>query len=177
MWKKLSSRIIHKNPWYNLREDDVLRPDGKEGKYYYVDGVSSIAVIAEDKDGEIYLVGQTRYPIGIEYSWEIITGGLKSGADFLEAAKRELREEAGLLAEEWIDLGYFNSSNGYSSDKTNIYLAKRLKVVETEHDPSEDITVKKESLDDIIKMIEQNKITCGMTIASIYKYLIYKNKL
>lgn len=36
-WKKIKSKVIHKNPWYQLREDDVLRPDGKKGKYYYVD--------------------------------------------------------------------------------------------------------------------------------------------
>lgn len=97
-WKKLDSKIVHKNPWYQVREDEVIMPDGNEGKYYLVDNLNSVAVIAEDKDRKIYLVGQTRYPVGNIYSWEIVTGGMKKGKFSLAAAKQELEEEVGLVA-------------------------------------------------------------------------------
>ncbi len=173
-WKKLGSKIIHKNPWWILREDDVICPNGNKGKYYVVD-MNSVAVIAEDKDGGIYLVGQTRYPIGNIYSWEVIAGGIKSGASSLVAAKQELKEEAGLLAKKWINLGYFYPGSGYSSERTTLYLAKGLKKTEQSLDSTEDITIRKEKIDKIVKMIKSNEITCGMTIAAIYKYLLYKN--
>ena len=173
-WKKINSKIIHKNPWFTLQEDDVIRPDGDRGKYYLINA-KSIAIIAEDKDGEIYLVGQTRYAIGNVYSWEVVMGGFKSGTPALREAKRELKEEAGLLAKKWIGLGYFYPVNGYSSEKTILYLAKDLKKTEQFLDPTEDIITRKEKIDKIVKMIKSNEISCGMTIAAIYKYLLYKD--
>ncbi len=175
-WKKINSKIIHKNPWYQLREDDVIRPDGKEGKYFVVDGLNSVAVIAQDKDDKIYLVGQNRYPVGNIYSWEIITGGLKQGSNPLKKAKEELQEETGLLARKWTKLGYINPINGYSSETNYIYLAKNLIVTKSNQEPTENITVKKESLDVILKAIKENRITCGITIVAINKFLLYTNK-
>jgi len=176
-WKKIKSKIIHKNPWYSLREDDVVRPDGNEGKYYYVDGLNSVAIIAEDDDKKIFLVGQSRYPLDNYYSWEIITGGFKKGNNPLETAKRELKEETGLIAQEWIELGYYHPVTGYASEKTFIYLAKNLTQGKQELDPTEDITVKKESLENIIEMIKKNEIVDGLAIVAIYKYVLYINSL
>lgn len=176
-WQKLSSKIIHKNPWYYLREDKVIRPDGKKGEYYYVDGLSPVAVIAEDDDSKIYLVGQTRYPIGNIYSWEIITGGTEEELSPIETAKQELQEEAGLIADEWTELGYFYTANGYSSERCHVYLARELNQTQSSPEPTEDITIRKENLEKIIKMINNNEITCAMTIAAIYKYLLYKERL
>lgn len=174
-WKTLGSKIIHKNPWFTLREDDVIRPDGNKGKYYVIDS-NSAAIIAEDKDGKIYLVGQTRYAIGNVYSWEIVMGGHKSGASALAAAKRELKEETGLLAKKWINLGYVYPFNGFSSEKIVLYVAKDLKKTEQLLGPTEDITIRKEGVSRIVKMIRNNEITCGTTTAAIYKYLLYKEK-
>lgn len=173
-WRKLNSKIIHKNPWYYLREDDVIRPDGERGKYFYVDGINSVAVIAEDRDKKIYLVGQTRYPLGNYFSWEIITGGIVPKDSALKNAKRELKEEAGIMAKTWVNLGYCYPINGYSSEKCHIFLAKNLVKTNTNHEGTEDIKIKKESLKNILNMIKLNEITCGITVFSIYKYLLFK---
>lgn len=97
-WKKIKSKIVHKNSWFSIYKDDVINPNGKPGKYYYSHGHDAIAVIAEDKNNNLYLVGQTRYPIGNQYSWEVIGGGIEKGETLLAAAKRELKEETGLEA-------------------------------------------------------------------------------
>lgn len=106
------------------------------------------------------------------YSWEVITGGFKSKSDPLDVAKRELKEEAGLIADEWIDLGYYYPVNGYASEKTSIYLARKLRKTKRAPDPTEDISVKKETVERIIEMIRNNEITCGLTIVAIYKYIL-----
>ncbi|MFA6533755.1 MAG: NUDIX hydrolase [Patescibacteria group bacterium] len=175
-WQKISSKIIHQNPWYRLREDDVIRPNGTEGKYFLVDGINSVAVIAEDSDERLYLVGQSRYPIGNLYSWEIITGGVKQGLDPLVIAKQELEEEAGVVAGKWTDLGYVYPINGYASERCSCFLAQKLTITQAQHEDTEDISIRKENLDKIIEMIRNNKITCGISIATVYKYLLYKNK-
>lgn len=176
-WVRTKSKLVHKNRWFSLREDDVIRPDGAKGKYFYIDDVNSVSIIAEDSDKKIYLVGQTRYPIGNFYSWEIPTGGCKKGLSALAEAKRELKEETGLEARKWIKLGYFHPANGYSGEMTTIFFAAGLTLGKQNLDPTEDIYVKKESLKNILKKIKENKITDGLTINSILKYLIYKRKI
>lgn len=176
-WKKLKSKIVHKNPWYSIREDDVILPNGKKGKYFVLSDVNSVAIIAEDKDKKIYLVGQSRYPTGNNYSWEIITGGYRGKEKPLDAAKRELKEEAGIKANKWTSLGYCYPINGYSPEKTSIYLAQNLIKTNANYDESEDITVTRKSLKEILKMIKNNKIACGLTVFAITKYLIYKDKI
>lgn len=173
-WKKLKSKVIHQNPWYKVREDDVIRPNGSKGKYFVVEDNNCIAVIAEDKDKNIYLVGQTRYPIGNIYSWEIITGGISKNSTSLASAKRELQEEAGVTAKKWTSLGYFYTCNGLVSDKCHIFLARDLINSKQKLDESEDITVKKIPFEKLLHLIKSNKITDGLTIVAIFKYLSFK---
>lgn len=176
-WKKIGGKIIHKNPWYRVREDDVIRPNGSKGKYFVVENNNSIAVIAEDKDKNIYLVGQTRYPIGNIYSWEIITGGIDKNSTPLASAKRELREEAGITAKRWTNLGHFYTSNGLLSDKCYIFLAQDLTNSKQKLDESEDISVKIISLKKLLLLIKSNKITDGLTVVAIFRYLLRNNNI
>jgi len=178
LWQKLKSKVVHKNSFFKIRVDDVIAPNGFKTKYFYVDKTGkSVSIIAEDKNGKIYLVGQTKYPAGNIYSWEIVAGGGEGKESALQSAKRELREETGLIAKKWISLGYYYPSGGTSSQTTYIYLAKDLKIAPAQPDSTELIAIRKETLKNIIKMIKSNKITDGYTIIAIYKYLLYKNKI
>ena len=174
-WKKIDSKIVHQNPWYSVREDDVILPNGKEGKYYVVE-TSSAMIVVEDDDGKIYLVGQMRYAIGNVMSWEIIGGGVKKGESPLEVAKKELKEETGITADEWTSLGYYHPLNGFCEEKAELFLARKLSHGEQSLDETEEIIYKKFTLDEVESMIKNNEISCGMTIAGIYKYLLLRNK-
>src|SRR5687767_10265505 len=100
-WKKLSAEIKYENPWIKVEEHQVLNPAGNPGIYGKVHFKNlAIGVIPIDENGNTWIVGQYRYPLD-EYSWEIIEGGGKLGVDPLVSAKRELLEEAGIIAEEW----------------------------------------------------------------------------
>lgn len=176
-WKRLKSKIVHKNPYFILREDDVLRPSKNQGKYYYVDNINSVTIVAEDYDKKLYLIGISRYPVGNIYSWELVTGGFKPGLNPLQEAKRELGEEIGIIAKKWIKLGVCFPLKGYSSEANHIYLAMDFKYAEPDREETEDITVKKKSLDEILTMIKKDEIDDGMTIYALAKYLIHKNKI
>lgn len=174
-WKKIKSRIVHENQWYRVREDDVIRPNGSKGKYFVIDDEGSVAVIAEDGDEKIYLVGQARYPINNIYSWGVITGEIKKGSSALESAKRELEEEAGITANKWKSLGYFYPDCGRSTDKCYVFLAKELSLKKQNTDDTEDIRVKKSSLTDLLHEIEINNIIDSHAISAIFKYLLFKD--
>src|SRR5262249_18280017 len=97
-WTTLSSRPIYENPWIRLREDQVLRPDGKRGIYGVVHFKNhAVGVLPVDEQGRVWLVGQHRYPLDA-YSWEIPEGGCPESETPEATALRELREETGLDA-------------------------------------------------------------------------------
>ena len=109
-WKTLESKDIYDNPWISVREDKVINPSGGDGIYGVVHFKNlAIGIVPIDKDGYTYLVGQYRYSLE-EYSWEIPMGGGPLDIDKLESAKRELKEETGLVAHKWTEImkHYFN---------------------------------------------------------------------
>lgn len=174
-WKTVNSRVIHRNPWYHLRHDKVLRPDGSPGDYFYISGTDSALVVAVDRSGRILLVGQNRYPIGNKYSWEIAAGGVPQGQKPLEVARRELQEEGGLAAKKWTSLGSFFPYNGVSADKSYCFLAEDLSLVEGQPEATENITRRWFSPSQIITMIKRGAITDGMSLAALHLYFL-KNR-
>src|SRR5689334_3670051 len=92
-WKTLRSRPVYENAWIKVREDEVVRPDGKPGIYGVISPQGyAIGVVPLHEDGTVTLVGQFRYPMN-EYSWEIPEGACPFDEAPVDAARRELREE------------------------------------------------------------------------------------
>ena len=97
-WTTLSRRPVYDNPWIAVREDQVLRPDGQPGIYGVVHFKNqAVGVLPVDEQGRIWLVGQYRYPLD-----RVLLGDPRGGRPRdetpEEAARRELREETGLVA-------------------------------------------------------------------------------
>ena len=129
-WRTVSSRSVYANAWMRVREDQVVRPDGKPGVYGVMEPTRvATGVVALTDDLRVWLVGQFRYPTG-NYSWELIEGGADAHEDPLTGARRELREEAGLDATHWQLLGgEVHLSNCITSERAFIYLARGLRHV------------------------------------------------
>ena len=124
-WRTLDTRVVYANSWITVREDSVIRPDGQPGIYGIVEIPPSVGILALDDRDEIALVSQWRYTLG-KMSLEIPTGGSEAGESILEAAGRELAEEAGVTAASWIPLGSIDNSNGVTTDVSHIFLARGL---------------------------------------------------
>ena len=100
-WTTLSRRMIYENRWISVEEYQVLNPSGGQGIYGKVHFQNkAIGIIPIDVQGNTWLVGQWRYPLG-EWSWEIPEGGGSMSDDPVISAKRELKEETGLTAGKW----------------------------------------------------------------------------
>ncbi|GAA4786116.1 NUDIX hydrolase [Microbacterium gilvum] len=86
----------------------------------------AVAVVALDDEGRVLLIQQYRHPIG-ERDWEIPAGLLDvAGEDPVDAARRELAEEADIRAAQWDDLGAVHLSPGSSSELIRLFLARDL---------------------------------------------------
>ena len=96
--RQLSSRVVYRNPWMTVREDEIERNNGTRGIYGVVEKHDSAIVIAVDGD-EVYLVEQFRYPVGMT-TLEFPQGSLeRDDVDPAEIAREELQAETGLVAE------------------------------------------------------------------------------
>lgn len=167
-WQKISTRNIYENPWIKVEEDQIINPAGKAGIYGKVLFKNkAIGVLAIDNEGFIYLVGQFRYPLN-EYSWEIPEGGCPIGEENpIEAAKRELKEETGLIAEKWSLLNRIHTSNSVTDEEGFIFLAENLSQHSAEPEETEDLKVKKVLLSDALQMVLKSEITDSISMAAI----------
>lgn len=168
-WKVLSDKKVYENPWIKLTEFDVINPSGGKGIYGKVHFKSvATGALPLDEDLNTYLVGQYRFTVD-QYSWEIPEGGGAFGVDPVESAKRELLEETGLVAEEWIKVVEMHLSNSVTDEYAVIYLARKLSQHLANPDETEQLQVKKLPFEEAYQMVERGEITDAMSVAAILK--------
>jgi len=178
-WKILDQKMVYENPWISLTEFRVLNHSGGEGIYGKVHFKNTaIGIIPLDSEFHVYLVGQYRFPLD-QYSWEIPEGGGAAGEDPLSAAKRELLEETGLVAKEWVSLFNMHLSNSVSDELAIIYLARELELHKAMPEETESLTVKRIPFEEAVDMLGSGLITDSMSVAAIQQVqlLLLQGKL
>jgi len=135
----VSSRTVYSGAVVSLRVDEVSTATGSVAREV-VQHPGAVVMVALDDLDRVILVRQYRHAVGRELL-EFPAGGLEPGEDPLEAARRELREEAGLVAEEWVPLGSFFSSPGFLHEELHAFLARKLTSTSRDLDDGEDIEV------------------------------------
>lgn len=166
-WQTRGSREIYVNPWIRVREDHVIRADGKDGIYGVVEFQNyALGIVPVFDNGDTLLVGQWRYPLGL-YSWEIPEGGGPLSVPLLESAQRELAEETGLSASSWTDLGLFHLSNSVTNEAGQIFLAQNLTIGDAEPEGDEVLAVRRLPLTEAYAMALDGRITDGVSIIGL----------
>ena len=168
-WKTLMSKVIYKNPWMEVTEDKVIRPDGQKTIYgYYKLLKRFIYVVAIDKDNNTYIIQQHRYPLGLD-TWEFPAGQIEVDETPEITARKELLEETGLEAGMIKKLGSVYADTGISSGDGDIFLAKDIKKVTNELDAADGIAeAKKIPLTSVHDMIVNGEIKCPHSISAFY---------
>ena len=173
-WKTLEAKEIYNNPWIKVVENKVINPSGGDGIYGVVHYKNTaIAIIPIDQEGNTYLIGQYRYTMN-SFEWEIPMGGGIKSDDPLEAAKRELLEETGIVAKQWTNILETQVSNSVSDEVSITYLAQHLEFLDAIPEETEELYVKKLPIKDAVKMALNGEIRDVISIASLLKlsYLI-----
>lgn len=163
-WKRLSSRTAYKNPWYRIREDKVIRPDGKEGVYGVLETSHAVYLVPVDEHGKLLLIRQYRYPTE-RWSLEFPAGGM-DGQDPLVAAKRELGEEMGLTADSWQKVTSLQSLNGISNEIMHVFVAKGLRPTTNKRAEEGIVETKKVTPSEFEAMISSGEMSCAQSIAA-----------
>jgi len=172
----LGTREIYRNRWLRLREDKILRSNGKEGIYSVVDK-DDCAIILPIEDGRVWLVEQFRYTIQ-ERALELPQGGWEREIDDPEElARGELKEETGLHAEQMIYLGFLWVAYGFALQKQHVFLATGLTMKERDPDDEEhDLIIHSRSLEEFERMMLDGSIRDMSTLAAWGLYLSWKRQ-
>lgn len=171
--KTLTSDVVYDGKIITVYNDKVEISTGKSSYREVVEhsgGVVILAVHKKDNIEKILMVKQFRYPLK-QALLEFPAGKLEKNEDPFEAAKRELTEETGYIAQNWEDLGYIYTSPGYSNEKLYLYKATNLEYVGDCPDEGEILIEYEFSTDEIKKMIQNGDITDAKTICAFMKGL------
>ena len=157
------------NDWFRIDEHDVIRPDGAKG-YYGVIRVRRLAVgvLPIDAGGCVHLVGQWRFPLA-RYSWEMPEGGAEPGEDARACAERELAEETGLRAREWVQVLEMDLSNSLTDEQAVIFIATDLSPGESDPDPTEVLKRRQARFLDVLERVADGRIRDTMTVAAMLR--------
>lgn len=168
-WQTTGSELIYDNPWIRVREDKVINPSGGDGIYGVVHFKNyAIGIVPLDSKGYTWLVGQYRYPLE-EYSWEIPMGGAAHNTSALEGGKRELKEETGISAKNWTELMKIHTSNSVTDEVGYVFVATELTIGTWEPEDTEQLIVRRVPFSVAHKMVLENSITDGISIAAILR--------
>jgi 8-oxo-dGTP pyrophosphatase MutT (NUDIX family) len=167
-WTTLSKENKYDNRWIRVDEHQVINPAGGRGIYGVIHFKNkAIGIVPLDHEGNTWLVGQYRYTLNA-FSWEIPEGGGPMDQDILESAKRELREETGLLAKKWSLLAPVHTSNSVTDEAGGIFLAEDLEQGENDLEETEaDLKIWKLPLKDAVNMVLNGEITDSISMVGL----------
>ncbi|MBQ8474943.1 MAG: NUDIX hydrolase [Clostridia bacterium] len=167
--KQYESELVFDGKVVHLYKDIVELPDGSHSLREYVKHLGAVCVIPITDEGEVILERQYRYAVG-RVLVESPAGKLDyAGEDFLEAAKRELREETGAVAGKMIDMGDYFGSPAIMGEHIRMFMAKDLTFGETELDEGEFLEVFRVPLKEAVDMVLRGEITDGKTQVAILR--------
>lgn len=151
---------------------DVAEVNGKEAWREVVHHPGASAVVAIDEDNRIIMEKQFRYALN-DYLLEIPAGKLDKGEDPLVCAKRELEEETGIIASEWISLGTIATSPGFCNEVIHLFVAKGLSKGEIHWDEDEYVEVERYTFDELLQRIQEEKIKDSKTLSALLLAMPY----
>lgn len=169
----ISSETIAGGGMLTVKRDQVRLPNGHKSQREYVLHPGAVVIVPLLPNGKVIMERQFRYPLQQTFI-EFPAGKIDPGEDILVTGQRELLEETGYSAAQWIKLGHQHPCIGYSNEVIHIYLASQLSAGQHQRDVDEALEVFELDFDECLAMVKRGEITDGKTIVALFfaeKYL------
>lgn len=174
-WMVRGAKRLFEHPLFSLDEQSLEAENGDRRTAFVLHPADWVNIIALSDDDRVLLVRQWRYGLAAE-SLEIPGGVVEPEEEALAAARRELLEETGFEADEWLHLGTVEPNPAFQSNHCSSWLARGLRRIgEPEGDGEEEIRVEWASLGRIPELISNAEIRHSLVIAAFYFYERWKS--
>ena len=153
-------------PIFDVIKVQTQLPDGRKRSYDLVEHGDSITILPVDEQGAIWFVTQHRIGAGCSLL-ELPAGVLDPGESPMDCAQREIREEIGMAAKNWTELGAFYLAPGYMDEYMTVFLATGLSQSPVDPDEDEFITIKKIPVNEVYQKVDKGDFHDGKTLAAL----------
>jgi ADP-ribose pyrophosphatase len=160
------SKEIYRGRIFNFVTEALTLPNGRTTEMAFIRHPGSTAVVPLLDDHTVVMELQYRHPV-VEYLLEIPAGTMVPGESPLDCARRELKEETGFEAEEFVNLGKIHIIPAYSDEVIHVYIAKGLTPSKQDLDDDEIIEVVNYPLKEALQMVDEGRITDALTVLSL----------
>lgn len=164
---RLDGETLHDGKFLTLKRDHVRLPDGGTATREYLEHPGAVMILPVFDDGRVLIERQFRYPVKqvmIEYP----AGKLEKGEDPLLCAQRELAEETGYRADQWLYLGQIHPVISYSTEAIQLYVARGLHAGERKLDEGEFLDIEIVELTQMLEWIRGGVVTDVKTVISTF---------
>ncbi len=169
------SREIYSGRLIRLNRETVALPNGTDVELDIVHHPGGAVVVALDDEDNVCMLRQFRHAAG-GVIWELPAGCIDPGdAEPLATARRELEEEAGLVARDWRELGSIFTTPGFCDEVLYLFLARGLRETRTDHDDDELIEVHWLRFPDALRMVMDNEIRDAKSVSGLLKARAFVN--
>jgi len=177
-WKVLNSRYLVDDQWITIRMDRCLTSKGVLlDPYYVVESAAWGQVVPLTSDNQLLLVKQYRHPLQ-KFSLEIPSGRIEQGELPQQGIERELLEETGHTAEEWIPLPGHHPNPARLNNRIHSFLARNVTQIKDQKlDATEEIEWLYKPVEEVLALISRGEFGSSHHVASVYDALRYLGKL
>lgn len=166
--KTLESQVKFQGRLLRLEVDQIELPNGRTAVREVARHPGGVCVLPLFDDGTVSVVRQFRYPYK-EVVTELPAGKLEPGEDPDQAVRRELSEETGYEAGEWVNMGIFYPSPGFTDERLRLYFARNLTAGAAHPDDDEFLEGERVPFDTLVDQVLSGEIRDGKTIALTLK--------
>ena len=165
-WLTRATRVVYRNPWIRVDEDQVELPDGRTTIYGVVRCGPCVGVLPFLDPDTVVLIRQYRYVARGVY-WEMPTGGVHAGESLEAAAQRELAEEIGYTAGRLVPIVSYHTSKSVVDETAHLYLGEELAQADRAADETEFIERRTFPFAQVLEMVTRSEITDSMTVIAV----------
>jgi len=162
---KITEKTIFKSKLFRIKEQKIV---GKKIKKTHdiVERTPTVVIFPLTDTGQIYLISQYR-SLYDKIITEAVAGHMDGNESALKAAKRELKEETGLVASQWEELLRLENSASVIRSTMHFFLARDLEEKTANPEEGEEISLMKLPFETAINKVMDGEIKNGPTVLGL----------